>query len=218
MSNLHPKNFKKFLVVEGNDDLHVIANIWKDYARDQPPVFYIDDSKGFPNVYGKLEAYCLKKRPAIEAIGVVIDADSDLSARWQSIKYHLESLGYDVPQTPTIGGTIIEGQERNPNFGIWLMPDNNAAGMLEDFVKYLVPENDINPLLKETDRILAEIEEGQLHKYNPIHKAKARIHTWLAWQEDPGTPMGLAITKSFLNTNSELCQQFVSWLNQLFTS
>ncbi|MEI7583235.1 DUF3226 domain-containing protein [Runella sp.] len=216
MSNLNPKNFKKFLVVEGNDDVHVIANIWKEYVGDQPSVFYIDDSKGFSNVYGKLEAYCLRKKPNVEAIGVVIDADADLDARWESIKYNLEKLGYDVPEAPAFGGTIIGSQERNPTIGIWLMPDNNAAGMLEDFVKYLVPENDI--LLIEADRILEEIEEGQLHKYNSIHKAKARIHTWLAWQEDPGTPMGLAITKSYLNTNTVLCQQFVSWLNQLFNS
>lgn len=156
------------------------------------------------------------KKPNVEVIGVVIDADPDLDARWNSIKYNLKKLGYDVPLLPTIGGTIIEGKERNPTIGIWLMPDNNATGMLEDFVKYLIPENDM--LLKETDRILVEIEERQLHKYNPIHKSKAQIHTWLAWQEDPGTPMGLAITKSYLNTNTELCQQFVEWLNQLFNS
>jgi hypothetical protein len=52
----------------------------------------------------------------------------------------------------------------------------------------------------------------------PIHKSKARIHTWLAWQEDPGTPMGLAITKSYLDTNQELCNLFVNWLNNLFNS
>ncbi len=214
MSNLNPKNFKKFLVVEGNDDLHVIANIWKNYAGDEPPVFYTDDSKGFPNVYGKLEAYCLRKKPNVEVIGVVIDADADLKARWQSLKHQLENLGYEVPQNPLAGGTIIEGKARNPKIGIWLMPDNNTAGMLEDFVKYLVPENDT--LLVEVDRILAEIEDAKLNKYNLIHKSKARIHTWLAWQKDPGTPMGLAITKSYLTTHSELCQEFVSWLNRLF--
>lgn len=35
-------------------------------------------------------------------------------------------------------------------------------------------------------------------------------------KEDPGTPMGLAITKRYLTTDSELCQQFVDWLNRLF--
>lgn len=214
MSSLNPKHFKKFLIVEGNDDVHVIANIWKNYVGDQAPIFYIDDSKGFDNVYGKLEAYCLRKMPNIEAIGVVIDADADIYARWESIKYQLEKLNYAVPQNPVLGGAILEENGRSPRIGIWLMPDNNTSGMLEDFVRYLIPEND--PLLTETDSVLAKIEDLVYHKYSSIHKAKARIHTWLAWQEDPGTPMGLAITKSYLTTQTELCQQFVTWLNRLF--
>jgi hypothetical protein len=216
MSSLNPKHFKKFLIVEGNDDVHVIANIWKNYVGDQAPIFYIDDSKGFDNVYDKLEAYYLRKMPNIEVIGVVIDADADLYARWESMKFQLEKLSYAVPQNPVVGGTILEENGRNPRIGVWLMPDNNTSGMLEDFVRYLIPEND--PLLTETDSVLAKIEALDFHKYSSIHRAKAHIHTWLAWQEDPGTPMGLAITKSYLNTQTQLCQQFVTWLNRLFNS
>ena len=51
------------------------------------------------------------------------------------------------------------------------------------------------------------------------HKSKAFIHTWLAWQEDPGTPMGLAITKKYLSTNDKvLCNSFIEWLNLLFVT
>ena len=50
------------------------------------------------------------------------------------------------------------------------------------------------------------------------HKAKARIHTFLAWQEDPGTPMGLAITKKYLQADSDSCLPFIEWLNNLFNA
>jgi hypothetical protein len=42
------------------------------------------------------------------------------------------------------------------------------------------------------------------------------IHSWLAVQETPGTPMGLAITKRYLNTDDENCQVFIDWLKRLF--
>jgi hypothetical protein len=46
---------------------------------------------------------------------------------------------------------------------------------------------------------------------------KAHVHTWLAWQEEPGTPMGLAITKKYLkNVHSEPCLRFISWIRRLY--
>nr|WP_310589122.1 DUF3226 domain-containing protein [Runella aurantiaca] len=149
-------------------------------------------------------------------MGVVVDADENLLTRWESLKHALKQLGYSVPQEPNPNGTILKGEERNPDIGIWLMPDNNAAGMLEDFVKHLIPEDDL--LLAETELVLEKLEIESYNKYHLIHKSKARIHTWLAWQEDPGTPMGLAITKTYLTTNSEVCKKFVRWLNELFNT
>ncbi|MDR6194238.1 DUF3226 domain-containing protein [Siphonobacter sp. SORGH_AS_0500] len=87
--------------------------------------------------------------------------------------------------------------------------------MLEDFAKVLIPEQD--ELLMEVEQVLIKIETAPRKAiYKDIHKAKALIHTWLAWQEDPGTPMGLGITKSYLNHNHELAIRFVTWLNALF--
>jgi hypothetical protein len=214
MSIPKKEKFSQKLLLEGKDDLFVTAAICEKLRVVE--TFDLIDCDGVSNIPVHIDLYLLKKRPDVKTLGIILDADASLASRWQSLKQHLEKLNYEVPETPTTGGTIIEGKERNPNIGIWLMPDNNETGMLEDFVKYLIPENDT--LLAEADRILSEIEAGQLHKYNPIHKSKARIHTWLAWQEDPGTPMGLAITKSYLSINTELCERFVSWLNQLFNS
>lgn len=48
------------------------------------------------------------------------------------------------------------------------------------------------------------------------HQPKAHIHTWLAWQEEPGTPMGLAITKRYLNADAPYVQQLMDWISRLF--
>jgi hypothetical protein len=47
-------------------------------------------------------------------------------------------------------------------------------------------------------------------------EAKARLHTWLAWQEEPGKPIGQAITKRFLDPEATEAQAFLDWLRRLF--
>lgn len=94
------------------------------------------------------------------------------------------------------------------------MPDNNNNGILEDFVAFLIPTGD--KLLPEVDSALKNIEKKGLNMYKSIHHSKARIHTWLAWQEDPGTPMGAAVTKKYLTTTPPICKKFVDWLNALY--
>ena len=45
------------------------------------------------------------------------------------------------PQNPQPKGTIItDFEEELPTVGIWLMPNNQKTGMLEDFIRFLVFE------------------------------------------------------------------------------
>ena len=89
-------------------------------------------------------------------------------------------------------------------------------GMLEDFATFLIPKDD--SLLPEVDKVLTDIETRKLNRYNPTHHSKARIHTWLAWQKDPGTPLGWAVTKKYLSATPPICQDFVNWLNALYNA
>lgn len=93
------------------------------------------------------------------------------------------------------------------------MPDNTVAGMLEDFVAALVPDGDqVMPAAKEAVANAVAIPAP----FKGIHIAKAEIHTWLAWQDEPGTPLGLAITKKYLNPEAESAASFLKWLHDLF--
>ena len=209
------RRFPYKLLVEGKDDLFVTAGI-----RDRhhlPDNFEIVDCEGVDKMPDQIIARIKQQRPKVETIGIVLDADNDIQARWDSIRNVLRDEGYVVPASPDSDGVIISGIGRNPDVGIWLMPDNTQTGMLEDFVRHLIPQEDM--LYPFVTQILAEIEaQNSPNRYDPAtNRAKAIIHTWLAWQKDPGTPMGLALTKTYLDHNAELCQRFVSWLNRLFT-
>lgn len=47
-------------------------------------------------------------------------------------------------------------------------------------------------------------------------RPKAVIHTWLAWQEEPGTALGQAITKRYLDPSRDPAPAFRNWLLELF--
>lgn len=93
------------------------------------------------------------------------------------------------------------------------MPDNRIPGMLEDFAACLIPkENALSIRAKQAvDGIPAEERV-----FSPTHTTKAYLHTWLAWQKDPGTPIGLAITKRFLDAAAPEAAGFLTWMSHLF--
>lgn len=205
--------FPQQLLVEGNDDFHVISSLCENFKIKES--FEIVDCKGYTQLFEKLPT--LLKSNNLTTIGVVLDADTDLKKRWNEVRNILENSGkYGIiPESCDKNGTIIFPiEEDDIKVGVWLMPDNNSNGMLEDFISFLVPKDD--KVLPKVEEVLKDIEESGLNKYKDIHKSKAKIHTWLAWQEDPGTPMGLAITKKYLSTTPIICQDFISWLNKLF--
>jgi hypothetical protein len=151
------------------------------------------------------------KESGLSTIGIIIDADIDIKGRWGSLSSLLSSAGFTVPPVLPEEGVIVNNGIR---VGIWIMPNNRLNGMLEDFISFLIPKDD--PLLKVANNTLDSIEQLRLNKYAEIHRSKALMHSWLAWQEDPGTPMGLAITKRYLTTDYEICQRLINWLINTF--
>jgi len=56
----------------------------------------------------------------------------------------------------------------------------------------------------------------QYRRFRESYQAKAHLHTWLAWQEEPGTPMGLAITKRYLDAEAPYALLLLNWIRELF--
>ena len=87
-----------------------------------------------------------------DRLGIVVDADHSKATdpddgfqkRWVQLKDTLTNLGYtDVPTQPDRNGTIVGlNQDERPWVGVWMMPDNQSPGKLEDFVRCLVRSGD----------------------------------------------------------------------------
>ena len=199
----------QILFVEGTDDQHVIWALLKHNGF--PTVFSVEQKGGVENLLAILPVQI--KGSGVKALGIVIDADTNLSARWSTVRAILQTAGYQtVPPAPADAGTILSEADL-PKFGVWLMPDNVLTGMLEDFVAKLVPAGDAG--FAHAKSVLNALPVG-VQNFAPGHFAKAHIHTWLAWQSDPGTPMGLALTKKYLDAGSLGAAGFLKWLEALF--
>jgi hypothetical protein len=199
----------KKLLVEGNDDQHVILALCKKFEVFQN--FDIIDCKGIDKLFEQIPVRL--KESDIDTIGIIIDADSDFLERWNKIKLIFKAQGFNLPEVLPESG-LISNELGRISIGIWIMPNNNLNGMLEDFINFLVPPDDsLFPIICEN---LNEIERKQLNKYKLIHKSKAIIHSWLSVQEDPGTPMGLSITKRYLTTDDKTCKDLIDWLIDLY--
>jgi len=130
---------KKILLVEGIDDEHVLKHVCG--TRGLPR---LDEIRSHGGAEQLLESFPVRlKESEIEAIGVVIDADTDLAARWLSLRNRLMQAGYEsVPNDPVPAGTVLQPPSGTllPRVGLWIMPDNQTTGILEDFLRFLVPQ------------------------------------------------------------------------------
>ncbi|KAA6317278.1 hypothetical protein EZS27_032539 [termite gut metagenome] len=202
------EKFNKKLLVEGNDDKHVMWALCAKYLI--PETFDIIDCEGIDKLYENIPVRF--KESGINTIGIIIDADTDINARWNSLKAILRKISFDVPNEFPPTGLILENETYK--VGVWIMPNNNSNGMLEDFISFLIPPEDkLLPIVHST---LSEIEKKGLSNYSPAHKSKAIIHSWLAWQKDPGTPLGSSITKKYVTTDEVTCSKLIHWLRMLF--
>lgn len=219
----------RILFVEGIDDLHTILAICEQLEVEETFRIIVPDGEGkipkrnarqnelggIDNVLKAAQLNLTVGSSAVERIGIVIDADEDLKARWQKVSSILEKAGYNnLPDSADANGTIIK-QEFSPTFGVWIMPDNLLErGYLETFLSFLVPEN--SKSWEQAKNCVANLEEKPFVKPNVDHTTKAEIHTFLAWQAEPGKPFGQSITAKYLKTENLQCEKFADWLRRLF--
>lgn len=199
------------LLVEGKDDEHVFYALLKHHGIPRG-IINVKDKEGIDNLLATLEVELLGSE--LKQLGIVVDADVDLTARWQSLTAILRNSGYTKIQTsPDPAGTIIVEDDR-PVVGIWIMPDNSVPGMLENFVRFLVPQNDL--LWDRVFLCIDSIPETE-RLFRSQHLIKAQIHTWLAWQNEPGSPLGLSITKRYLEADALHAQLLIQWIRRVFS-
>jgi len=211
MKDICKQDTDKVLLVEGINDCHVVMALCKIHCV--PDTFGIYECGSDDGVLKRLNALIISPNPP-EVIGVMLDADnpSSVQGRWQSIKDKLRHYSYVFPNSPDVDGTVIQRITDKPKLGFWLMPNNQDSGMLEDFCAELAePES-----LAFARECVEQAQERNVTTFKEVHRSKAIIHTYLAWQDEPGYPLGKAITSQALSPRTDIALRFTNWLGCLF--
>ena len=195
----------RLLLVEGTDDKHVVEHLCRKLASHL--AFCCRSAGGADPL---LRAIPLEMKPdERNVLGILMDANADVSARWQAIGDRLHEENVHLPNEPEEGGTIIEGDLR---VGVWLMPDNSKPGELENFVAKLVPRHD--PVWPLAERYIDGIPSKDRRLFAG-KELRAKLHAWLATRARPH-PMGTAIRSGALDANVPAAEKLIAWLTALF--
>ena len=217
------------LLVEGQDDRHFVKQVWDKHHNGSSkllffngaePPFGISDKGNFNELCKDIPTQITT--PGREVLGILVDANGDLMKQWHEISSelkktckltgaskHLQLNPSVIPDAPDPTGTIIDSK---PRIGIWLMPDNQSPGELEDFAAEMIPEHDpVWPLSKEYIQNIPK----QHRKFDCNKTQKAELFAWLATRKEPGR-MGAAIGADDLTLDNKPSETFLKWLSDLF--
>ena len=205
------------LHVEGTDDSHAIRHLLIrrgiDYDQTPWPVEFprIEDIGGKTDLLEGVETAVRVSNN--RSIGFVLDANSSLQDCWTAVSSRLRRVGVDAPDAIPQEGFVGEAEAYRARVGVWLMPDNQRDGTLENFLRDLVEEEDL---------LLPYAEESAHHArdlgapFSATDADKAVLQTWLAWQQDAGLPYGTAMRARYFRDDSPSALSFIAWFRAVF--
>lgn len=210
------QNNQNKLLVEGKDDQYAIAELmahfvhWGDSKNEWPVL--IKPLDGVENLINHATITANLKGSAVR-YGIVVDANDQFDKRWSRLREYASEEFPGLPERLPDNGLVFRNGRGN-RLGIWIMPDNQGDGMLETFLKYLVPD----PYADLWKHAQSAVERARAlgAKCKKTHLEKAQIHTWLAWQDPPGDPFGTALKRNVFRTDHNLALLFVDWFCKLF--
>ena len=212
MSRVRPKK----LLVEGHTDKRVLPYLLEangvEWKKGSEPV-HIEPCDGIDQMLkpGAIEAELAAS--GLEALGVMVDANGNAHGQWRRVRNrcrgHFPSLPVEIPAEG-----LQVAHATGPRFGVWIMPDNRQTGALEDFLAQLVPIKS-NRLFTLAEHCAEEAAERGA-TFKPTYLTKAAIHTWLAWQDEPGKSLHQAVHHRVLDPEKAESKPFVSWFRRLF--
>jgi len=192
---------KKVLAVEGKDEVNFFNELLKDTGITG---FEIRDVGGKQQFKSKLPALVrMSGFSNVEVLAIIRDANNDANAAFKSIKNILRKEGLK-PATE-----VARFSKGKPKIGIFIMPGNSDAGMLEDLCLKTV-EN--HPAMKCVNPFVDCISKL---KESPNNTAKAKAQAYLAAMPELANSVGVGAQKGYWNFNSEELNDLKKFIENL---
>jgi hypothetical protein len=214
-----------YLIAEDSDLQYAVAELMKAHVSDwgsskRDWKVEIKIARGVDDALNHETLFEFMKAGGLRVLGIVVDADDKLKERWESIRAFCLKCTVQAPKACPSDGFIVDrliGENGiEVKFGAWLMPDNNDGGMIENFCFGLIPGGNDQLLEHAASSIGKAKDLGAPFSPTANAKAKARLHTWLAWQDPPGQSLGKAIASQTLRPDAESAKPFVAWFRKLY--
>ncbi|MFM8342078.1 MAG: DUF3226 domain-containing protein [Methylomonas sp.] len=214
------------LLVEGKGDQDFFSTyceliIGKNKVEVYPPTKIDNNSgDGWGNLINNLPIILASLEDnSTEKLGIILDADyppdnsGGFSQRHNKVTEKLLEMGYVIPNNPKYQqGDIFTHADGLPNVGLWIMPNHQNDGMLEDFVENLITDTTQSSLLQHAVEAINNLPNKLFN--SQLHTSKAKVFTWRAWQHKPGCSLSRALHKNILDRNQ--ASNFEAWLTNTF--
>lgn len=198
-----PITKRALLLVEGKDE----RNFFKALFRHSTVTsVQIEDVGGKNKINARLAA--LKNVSGFSDVlrmAVIRDADVDAAPAFDSVRNALKING--LPYPTRSGGFNTKNR---PHVGVYIMPDNQDPGMLEDLCLATVVED---PTFVCINGFLECVEDQT--DSQPINPAKSRVATFLAAQPDPPPSLGVAAEQGVWQLDHRALKPLIRFLADL---
>lgn len=192
---------KKVIAVEGKDEVNFFNALLKDIGITD---FEIRDVGGKQQFKNKLPALVrMSGFSDVEVLAIIRDADNDANAAFKSISNILRKEGL---KPATEAAQFSEGR---PKIGIFIMPGNSDAGMLEDLCLKTVENHPAMDCVRPFVNCISELEES------PNNIVKAKAQAFLAAMPELANSIGVGAQKGYWNFKSEKLTDLKSFIDNL---
>lgn len=216
---------RSVLLVEGSDDRDFFDTYCKllDLSNIEvfpPKALNTATRNGWSNLVTNLPLLLNQiKAGDVDKAGIILDADyppdnsGGFLKRYQFITEKLAAFGYVMPVQLNLNkGEVFSHGDGLPSFGLWIMPDHKSDGMLENFVEGMVSDATQFSLLNHAEQSINNLPNTLFNI--TLHKTKAKVFTWRAWQKRPGISLGKALQDGILDRTKSV--NFEGWIKMVF--
>lgn len=208
---MKPKNIEKdsVLFVEGSDECNFFDGILKNIGVDNVQCIDVGGIKQFNNkfiTYSKASGFC-----NIAKIAFIRDAEKmEAVNALNSIKstVHRSKIHFSIEEI-SLSRNIIKNN--GVVCGVYIMPDNNSSGMLEDlFIEYFQNE----PISACVYKYMECLEDKGIILQN---KSKSTVLSYLA-SKDECNRIGLAAKQNYIDYSKKCFNPIKDFLKKMYLS
>lgn len=219
---------RNVLLVEGASDQKFFKQLLSELSNApeiEPKIPRDVDAQIYRNglqpLYRQLELQLgLLIRGQINKLGVIVDADhtaqdnNGFANRRAQLVDLLSNSGFFITPAPERASQgEVFAHPSGAEVGVWIMPDHQSDGMIEDLFMGSVKVEQ-HSLLEHTASVIDNLGE---HKAFALHhESKAKLSTWLAWQKEPGISPSYAYHKGLFDRESAGFVALTDWLKRVF--